>query len=32
MEKTNAAFLLVNTIKMVGMLLNVVRRQVHKNM
>ena len=28
----NAAFLLVNTIKMVGMLLNVVRRQVHKNM
>ena len=28
----NATFLLVNKIKMIGMLLNVVHRKVHKNM
>ena len=30
-KKINATFLLVNEIKMVGMLLSVVHRQVHKN-
>ena len=28
----NATFLLVNKINMIGMLLNVVHRKVHKNM
>ena len=30
-EEINATFLLVNTIKMIGMLLNVVHFQAHKN-
>ena len=30
-ETTNAKFLFVNKIKMIGILLNVVYRQVHKN-
>ena len=31
MEQINGMFVLVNYIKMMGMLLNVVHRQVHKN-
>ena len=31
MEQINGMFVLVNNIKMMGMLLNVVHRQVHKN-
>ena len=30
-EQINATFLLVSKIKMMGMLLNIVHRQVHKN-
>ena len=31
MEQINGMFVLVNNIKMMGMLLNVAHRQVHKN-
>ena len=31
MDEMNGMFLLINNIKMIGMLLNVVHCQVHKN-